>query len=100
MQTSLATCDAKGGCATPEYMDLAAFVEAEKRIIRAEAGLTDRELEVFEHRARDHSVVQTALDMCISETTVKRDTAKIRAKIARVQHRGRGLSQAQDSARA
>lgn len=83
----------------PEYLDLTAFIEDEKRIIRAEAGLTDRELEVFEHRARDHSVVQTALEMSISEATVKRDTAKVRAKVARTMHRRREMSHACESVR-
>lgn len=51
---------------------------------------TPREREVFEARAKGQSVVETQFSLCLSERTIERDSAKIRTKIARVQHHRRG----------
>lgn len=58
------------------------------------ANLTPPERQVFEARARGSSVVSASLDLCMSERTVERYSAKARAKLARVQHRRRGNSHA------
>ena len=51
---------------------------------------TPREREVFEARAKGKSVIETRFSLSLSERTIERDSAKIRTKIARVQHRRRG----------
>lgn len=53
---------------------------------------TPREREVFEARAKGQSVIEARFSLSLSERTVERDSAKIRAKIARVQHHRRGNS--------
>ena len=55
---------------------------------------TPREREVFEARAKGKSVVEARFSLSLSERTIERDSAKIRTKIARVQHRRRGNSHA------
>ncbi len=53
---------------------------------------TPRELEVFQARAKGQSVIETRFSLSLSERTIERDSAKIRTKIARVQHHRRGNS--------
>lgn len=59
---------------------------------------TPREREVFEARAKGKSVVEARFSLSLSERTIERDSAKIRTKIARVQHRRRGCSHACEEA--
>lgn len=53
---------------------------------------TPREREVFEARAKGKSVVEARFALSLSERTVERESAKIRTKIARVQHHRRGVA--------
>lgn len=55
---------------------------------------TPREREVFEARAKGQSVIEARFSLSLSERTVERESAKIRTKIARVQHHRRGNSRA------
>lgn len=50
---------------------------------------TPREQEVFQARAKGQSVIEARFSLSISERTIERDSAKVRAKIARVQHHRR-----------
>ena len=50
---------------------------------------TPREREVFEERAKGKSVIEARFALSLSERTIERDSAKVRTKIARVQHRRR-----------
>lgn len=59
---------------------------------------TPREREVFEARAKGKSVVEARFALSLSERTVERDSAKIRTKIARVQHHKRRHSHACEEA--
>ena len=59
---------------------------------------TPREREVFEARAKGQSVIETRFSLSLSERTIERDSAKIRTKIARVQHHKRGYSHACEEA--
>lgn len=59
---------------------------------------TPREREVFEARAKGQSVIEARFSLSLSERTVERDSAKIRTKIARVQHHRRGNSHACEEA--
>ena len=59
---------------------------------------TPRELEVFQARAKGQSVIEARFSLSISERTIERDSAKIRTKIARVQHRKHGNSHACEEA--
>ena len=59
---------------------------------------TPREREVFEARARGQSVVEARFSLSLSERTIERDSARIRTKIARVQHHRRGNSHACEEA--
>ena len=59
---------------------------------------TPRELEVFQARAKGQSVIETRFSLSLSERTIERDSAKIRTKIARVQHHRRGNSHACEEA--
>ncbi|MBP3647015.1 MAG: hypothetical protein J6K55_11410 [Clostridia bacterium] len=59
---------------------------------------TPRELEVFQARAKGQSVIEARFSLSISERTIERDSAKIRTKIARVQHNRRGNSHACEEA--
>lgn len=65
------------------------FIRCEREEIIRECGFTARERAVFEARADGDSVVQTSMRLHMSETTVKRDSARVRAKIARAMHRRR-----------
>ena len=53
---------------------------------------TPREREVFEARAKGQSVIEARFSLSLSERTVERESAKVRAKIARVQHHRRGVA--------
>lgn len=53
---------------------------------------TPREREVFEARAKGKSVVEARFALSLSERTVERESAKIRTKIARVQHHRSGVA--------
>lgn len=55
---------------------------------------TPREREVFEARSRGKSVIEARFALSLSERTIERDSARIRTKIARVQHHRRGNSRA------
>ena len=55
---------------------------------------TPREREVFEARAKGQSVIEARFSLSLSERTVERESAKIRTKIARVQHHRRRNSHA------
>lgn len=59
---------------------------------------TPRELEVFQARAKGQSVIEARFSLSISERTIERDSAKIRTKIARVQHHKRRNSHACEDA--
>lgn len=59
---------------------------------------TPRELEVFQARAKGQSVIEARFSLSMSERTIERDSAKIRTKIARVQHHRRGNSHACEEA--
>ncbi|MBQ7887333.1 MAG: hypothetical protein IJ313_10625 [Clostridia bacterium] len=70
------------------------YTEPELEELRRLCNFTPREREVFEARARGKSVIETRFDLSLSERTIERDSQKIRAKIARVQHHRRGNSHA------
>lgn len=72
-----------------ERLRLDGYIRAEREEILRECGFTPRERAVFEARADGESVVQTSMRLHMSETTVKRDSARVRAKIARAMHRRR-----------
>ena len=59
---------------------------------------TPREREVFEARAKGQSVIEARFSLSLSERTVERDSAKIRTKIARVQHNRQKNSHAREEA--
>ncbi len=83
----------------PERIRFDRLVRAEREEIIADCALTPSERAVFEARADGASIVKTSMDLCISVTTVKRETARVRAKIARVRHRRRGAQEnTQDNA--
>lgn len=75
-----------------------AYTQIEKDELIADCNFTDRERAIFDLRSRDKSVIETQMALHLSERTVVRDSAKIRAKIARVQHRRRGSSRACEDA--
>ena len=60
----------------------------------AMCNFTPREREVFEARAKGQSVIEARFSLSLSERTVERESAKIRTKIARVQHHRRGVTRA------
>lgn len=75
------------------------YIRSEREEIIEACALSERERAVFEARADGASVVQTSMRLHLSEATVKRDTARVRAKIARAAHRRRGEQElAQDNA--
>lgn len=83
----------------PERIRFDRLVRAERDEIIADCALTERERAVFEARADGAGVVQASMRLHLSEATVKRDTARVRAKIARAGHRRRGdQTQTQDNA--
>lgn len=70
------------------------YTEPELEELRRLCNFTPREREVFDARARGMGVIETQFALHMSERTIERDSAKIRAKIARVQHHRRGNSHA------
>ena len=66
------------------------YTEPELEELRRLCNFTPREREVFDARASGKGVVETRFALHLSERTIERDSAKIRAKIARVQHHRRG----------
>lgn len=60
------------------------FTEPELRILRNECNFTDDELQVFNLKAKDKSIVYIAMHMNISEAQVSKLTARIKKKIIRV----------------
>lgn len=72
------------------------FTEPELEELRRLCNFTPRELEVFDARASGKGVIETQFALHMSERTVERDSQKIRAKIARVQHHRRGVARACD----
>ena len=70
------------------------YTEPELEELRRLCNFTPREREVFDARARGLGVVETQFALHMSERTIERDSQKIRAKIARVQHHRRGNSHA------
>lgn len=70
------------------------YTEPELEELRRLCNFTPREREVFEARAKGQSVIEARFSLSLSERTIERDSAKIRAKIARVQHHRRGNSRA------
>ena len=74
------------------------YTEPELEEFRQLCNFTPREREVFEARAKGQSVIEARFSLCLSERTIERDSAKIRTKIARVQHHRRGSSHASKAA--
>ena len=70
------------------------YTEPELEELRRLCNFTPREREVFDARARGMGVVETQFALHMSERTIERDSQRIRAKIARVQHHRRGDSHA------
>lgn len=70
------------------------YTEPELEELRRLCNFTPREREVFEARARGKGVIETQFALHMSERTIERDSQRIRAKIARVQHHRRGDSHA------
>ena len=68
------------------------YTEPELEELRKLCNFTQREREVFDARARGMGVVETQFALHMSERTIERDSQKIRAKIARVQHHRRGVA--------
>ena len=70
------------------------YTEPELDELRRLCNFTPREREVFDARAKGQSVIEACFSLNMSERTIERDSAKIRTKIARVQHHRRGYSHA------
>lgn len=68
------------------------YTEPELEELRRLCNFTPREREVFDARARGMGVVETQFALHMSERTIERDSQRIRAKIARVQHCRRGVA--------
>ncbi len=63
------------------------YTPAERKALAEECGLTEEEIQVFDVRARKDSVVGTAMTTMTSDSTVKRHSKNIAAKLARCGHR-------------
>ena len=74
------------------------YTEPELEEYRRLCNFTPREREVFDARASGKGVIETQFALHMSERTIERDSAKIRTKIARVQHHKRGNSHACEEA--
>ena len=70
------------------------YTEPELEELRRLCNFTPREREVFDARAKGQSVIEARFSLNMSERTIERDSQRIRAKIARVQHHRRGDSHA------
>lgn len=60
------------------------FTEPELRIFRQECNFTDDELQVFNLKAKNKSIVYIAMELNISEPQVSKLTARIKKKILKV----------------
>ena len=73
---------------------------AERKRLAEECGLTQDEIEVFELRARTDRVIPTAMELSMSERTIKRRSQSIARKLARAGHHTRtGANLSQEYAR-
>lgn len=72
-----------------KQLRLDGYIRSEREEIIRECGFTSRERAVFEARADGDSVIQTSMRLNMSEATVKRDSARVCAKIARAMHHRR-----------
>ena len=68
------------------------YTEPELEELRRLCTFTPRARGVFDARARGMGVIETQFALHMSERTIERDSQKIRAKIARVQHHRRGVA--------
>ena len=68
------------------------YTEPELEELRRLCTFTPREREVFDARARGMGVIEAQFALHMSERTIERDSQRIRAKIARVQHHRRGVA--------
>ena len=63
------------------------YTPAERKALIEECGLTQDEADVFDVRARTDRVVGTQMRLSMGESTVKRRSRSISAKLARCGHR-------------
>ena len=63
------------------------YTPAERQALIEECGLTEAEAEVFDARARTDSVIGAQMRTLISDTTVKRRSRSVAAKLARCGHK-------------
>lgn len=63
------------------------YTPAERKELAEECGLTEEEALVFDMRARTDRVVGTQTRLSMGETTVKRRSRSVAAKLARCGHR-------------
>lgn len=63
------------------------YTPAERKELAEECGLTEEEALVFDMRARTDRVVGTQMRLSMGETTVKRRSRSVAAKLARCGHR-------------
>lgn len=59
------------------------LIAAEKDDLIRACNFTGRERAVFERRAQGASVIETSMEMHVSEATIKRDSFRVRDKIRR-----------------
>lgn len=63
------------------------YTPAERAALCEECGLTEEERAVFDARARTGCVVGAQMRLALSDTTVKRRSRSVAAKLARCGHR-------------
>ena len=63
--------------------DFSQFDREEREDLKEACGMTDREREVFEARARTGSRIAAAQALCMSDRTVSRESRRISDKIKR-----------------
>ena len=59
------------------------LIAAERDDLIRACNFTGRERAVFERRAQGASVIETSMEMHVSEATIKRDSLRVRDKIRR-----------------
>lgn len=59
------------------------LIAAERDDLIRACNFTGRERAVFERRAQGASVIETSIEMHVSEATIKRDSFRVRDKIRR-----------------
>ena len=59
------------------------LIAAERDDLIRACNFTGRERAVFERRAQGASVIETSMEMHVSEATIKRDSFRVRDKIRR-----------------